>query len=65
MESDAIRWVAETHKIYAEGLVTILTEDGYEQGTGFVANDDLSEYEFTGPVTGEIRGENIKLFDRE
>lgn len=64
LETEEIRWIASTHKVYSDGLVTINSSDGFEQGTGFVANDDLSEYEFTGPVSGEIRGEKIKLFDR-
>ena len=65
MESDAIRWIATSRKIYGEGLVTITSENGFEQGTGFVANDDLTEYEFTGPVKGEVRGSDIEIFDEE
>ena len=65
MTGEAIRWQSSSHRVYGDGLVTITTENGFEQGTGFSANDDLTEYEFKGPVKGEIRGEEIELFDRE
>ena len=64
METEDIRWIASIHRIHADGLATIKTNQGFEQGTGFVANDDLSEFEFTGPVSGEFMGKEIQLFDR-
>jgi hypothetical protein len=45
--------MSDTNLIYGEGEVIIRTEEGYERGTGFVARDDLTEYEFTGPVYGD------------
>lgn len=59
LDAPEIRWLAETNRIYGEGEVTIRTESGFERGTGFEANDDLTEYEFTGPVYGEFSGEEI------
>ncbi|MFC1692976.1 LPS export ABC transporter periplasmic protein LptC [Candidatus Latescibacterota bacterium] len=64
METEDIRWIASIHRIHADGLATIKTDQGFEQGTGFVAKDDLSEFEFTGPVSGEIIRKDIQLFDR-
>ena len=59
LSAPGIRWMAETDLIYGEGEVIIRTEDGYERGTGFVAKDDLTEYEFTGPIYGEFSGDEI------
>jgi len=64
MRTESIRWKASSHKLYADEFVRITSENGFEQGIGFVAKDDLSEYEFTGPVSGEVRGEDFKLIDR-
>jgi len=60
----AIRWLVSDHRIFGEGLVRLQTDSGYEEGTGFTAKDDLSEYEFTGPVSGEVRSKEIGLEDR-
>jgi len=59
LSAPGIRWMADTNLIYGEGEVVIQTEDGYERGTGFVAQDDLTEYEFTGPIYGEFSGGEI------
>ena len=64
MRTESIRWIASSHRVYGDGPVTITSEKGFEQGVGFVAKDDLSEYEFTGPVSGEFRGEDFRLIDR-
>ena len=64
LKAESIRWIASAQKIFGEGVVTIQSENGFEQGTGFIAKDDLTEYEFTGPVSGEVRGEDAKLSDR-
>ena len=64
LKTESLHWIASISKVFADGLVTINSEDGYEQGTGFKASDDLSEYEFTGPVSGKIREEGFKLPDR-
>jgi LPS export ABC transporter protein LptC len=61
LETQSIRWMVSTHRIYADGYVKITTKDGLEEGIGFVAKDDLSEYEFTGPVSGEFRGKELKF----
>ncbi|MCD6307809.1 MAG: hypothetical protein J7M24_02295, partial [Candidatus Latescibacteria bacterium] len=60
-----IRWLVPDHRIFGEGLVRLQTDSGHEQGTGFIAKDDLSEYEFKGPVSGEVRSEEIGLENRE
>jgi len=64
LNAPGIRWIASAGRVIGDGLVRINSENGYEEGTGFEAKDDLSEYEFTGPVSGEVRGEDIKLMDR-
>ena len=64
MEAPAILWIASLNKVFGKGLVRLTTENGFEQGPGFEAKDDLSEFEFKGPVTGEVREEGIKLIDR-
>ena len=61
LKTQAIRLIVSTHRIYADGHVKITTKDGYEEGTGFIAKDDLSEYEFTGPVSGEVRGKQVEF----
>ena len=61
LKAPSIRWIASAQKIFGEGVVTIQSENGFEQGTGFIAKDDLTEYEFTGPVSGEVKGEDVKL----
>ncbi len=64
LEAPAIRWIVGQHRVYGEGLVKLNTDQGFEQGTGFTAVDDLSEYEFTGPVSGEVRGDDLNLEER-
>jgi len=56
LEADAVRWIAQTKRIYGEGVVTLQTDEGFERGVGFEAMDDLSEYRFRGSVEGEFRG---------
>ena len=64
LEAPAIRWIVSVGRVFGEGLVRLNSENGFEQGTGFEAKDDLSEYEFKGPVSGEVHGEDVKLIDR-
>jgi len=64
MEAPAIRWVAADSLVYGEGLVRLNSENGYEEGTGFEAKDDLSEYRFRGPVSGEVHGDDVEIIDR-
>ena len=61
METEDIRWNRTTRKVNADGLAVIRSRHGFEQGYGFVANDDLSEYEFRGEVSGEYRGKEIDI----
>lgn len=61
MQAPAIRWIAGDSLVYGEGVVRLNSENGYEEGTGFEAKDDLSEYRFRGPVVGEVRGEKSIL----
>jgi len=56
LDADAVRWIAQTKRIYGEGIVTLQTDEGFERGVGFEAMDDLSEYRFRGSVEGEFRG---------
>jgi len=58
LEAPAIRWIASLGMVYGEGTVRLNSENGYEEGTGFEAKDDLSEYRFRGPVSGEVRGKD-------
>jgi len=64
LEAPAIRWIASAGMVYGEGTVRLNSENGYEEGTGFEAKDDLSEYRFRGPVSGEVRGKDVKLDER-
>jgi len=58
--SSSFNWIPATHKIYADGLVKLITEDAVEQGINFVANDDLSEYTMDN-VSGVFESGNIIL----
>lgn len=58
--SSSFSWIPSTHKIYADGLVKLITEDAVEQGINFVANDDLSEYTMDN-VSGVIESNDIVL----
>ena len=64
MEAPAIRWIAADSLVYGEGHVRLNSENGYEEGTGFEARDDLSEYRFRGPVSGEVRSDDVEIIDR-
>jgi len=63
VEASAIRWITTKGMVYGVGLVKLTTENGFEQGTGFEAKDDLSEYSFRGPVSGEVKGDDLNLID--
>ncbi len=64
MEAPAIRWLTGEGTVYGVGTVKLTTENGFEQGVGFEAKDDLSEYRFRGPVSGEVRSEELNIIDR-
>lgn len=56
METSAsLIWRAGTRRITAEGLVRLVTENGFEEGINFEAADDLSEYRMD-QVSGEYEG---------
>jgi len=63
METQDIRWIAATHKIYSDSRVRLSTEDAVEEGTGFEATDDLKTYTMKN-VTGEIQSESLKIPER-
>lgn len=65
LQAPAIRWVAADSLVYGDGVVRLNSENGYEEGTGFEAKDDLSEYRFRGPVTGEVRGGKGKTLNKK
>jgi len=65
LQAPAIRWVAADSLVYGDGMVRLNSENGYEEGTGFEAKDDLSEYRFRGPVTGEVRGGKNMSLDKK
>ena len=56
-------WKAGTRRVYADGLVRLITGDAVEEGVNFVANDDLSEYSMD-DVSGEYGGGGFSLPDR-
>jgi len=53
-------WISSVRKIYADGLVKLISEDAVEQGIHFEAKDDLSEYRMDN-VSGVFEGKDIKL----
>ena len=61
METEDIHWNKTTNKVHADGFAVIRSRHGFEQGYGFVANDDLSEYEFRGEVSGEYSEKEIDI----
>ena len=63
METQDIRWIAATHKIFSDSKVRLSTEDAVEEGTGFEASDDLKTYTMKN-VTGEITREELTIPER-
>ena len=61
--ASSLYWISSIRKIYADGLVKLISEDAVEQGINFEANDDLSEYRMDN-VSGVFEGKDIKLPDR-
>ena len=64
LQAPAIRWIVSEGIVYGDGLVRLNSDNGYEEGTGFEARDDLSEYRFRGPVSGEVRGSGADVLRR-
>jgi len=58
--SSSFNWIPSIHKIYADGLVKLTTENAVEQGINFEANDDLSEYSMDN-VSGVLESDDIIL----
>ncbi len=61
--ASSLCWISSVRKIYADGLVKLITEDVVEQGINFEARDDLSEYRMDN-VSGVFEGGDINLPDR-
>ena len=58
--SSSLYWISNTRKIFADGMVKLISEDAVEQGVNFEAKDDLSEYRMDN-VSGVFGGKDIKL----
>lgn len=58
--SSSLCWISSDRKIYADGLVKLISEDAVEQGINFVAKEDLSEYRMDN-VSGVFEGKEITL----
>ena len=58
--ASSLCWISSVRKIYADGLVKLISEDAVEQGINFEAKDDLSEYRMDN-VSGVFEGGDIKL----
>ncbi|MCE5250897.1 LPS export ABC transporter periplasmic protein LptC [bacterium] len=63
METQDIRWIAASHKIFSDSRVRLSTEDAVEEGIGFEASDDLKTYTMKN-VTGEITREELAIPER-
>ena len=60
LETEELRWIFQERNVYADGFVKITTKDGFEQGYGLVATEDLSSYSLR-EVSGEVRGSDFIL----
>jgi LPS export ABC transporter protein LptC len=56
LTSESLRWNRAAGLVYADDFAEIRTPQGYEQGYGFEAKDDLTEYQFRRQVRGEYHG---------
>jgi LPS export ABC transporter protein LptC len=63
LETQELRWIFTERTVYADGFVKITTKDGFEQGYGLTAKDDLSSYSLR-EVSGEVRGRDFTLPER-
>ncbi len=56
LTTESLRWNRAAGVVYADDFAEIRTSRGYEQGYGFEAKDDLTEYQFHRQVRGVYRG---------
>jgi LPS export ABC transporter protein LptC len=56
LRTESLRWNRVTGVVYADDFAVIETSRGYEQGYGFEAKDDMTEYQFRRQVKAEYRG---------